>query len=66
MAWIDIAKPSSSNYTNVAKPTVFGTISSGSYMGPLGLTYSEDISGSDWVNINKPSSSSWTNIAKPT
>lgn len=65
MPWNNIPKPTGANYTNIPKPTDGGTLASGAYMGPLGLTYSEDINLTNWNNINKPSGGTWNNISKP-
>ena len=66
MPWINVNKPTGTNYTNVAKPSDGGTTQAGAYMGPLGLTYYEDSGGSTWSNIGKPTGTPYTNIAKPT
>ena len=66
MPWNNVAKPTGTPYTNVAKPSDGGTIGVGYYMGPLGLTYSEDIIITYWNNTAKPTGSSWNNVAKPT
>ena len=66
MPWTNVAKPTGTPYTNVAKPSDGGTIGVGYYMGPLGLTYSEDIIITYWNNTAKPTGSSWSNVAKPT
>ena len=65
-SWITISKPTGANYTNIAKPSDGGTLEVGAYMGPLGLTYTQEIILTDWININKPTGSSYTNVAKPT
>ena len=66
MPWTNIAKPTGTSYTNIAKPEDGGTLEVGAYMGPLGLTYSNEIILTDWINVVKPTGSSYTNIAKPT
>ena len=66
MPYINVAKPTGANYTNVAKPSDTGTIGVGYYMGPLGLTYSQQITITNWINVSKPTGSSYTNVAKPT
>lgn len=68
MAWINIAKPNSSSYTNVAKPVGnVLNIPRGYATGIIGPpTYSQAIVITAWVKVNKPSSSAWTNISKPT
>ena len=65
MPWISVSKPTGANYTNVTKPEDGGTIGVGYYMGPIGLTYSQQIILTNWINVSKPTGSSWTNVAKP-
>lgn len=65
MPWTNVNKPTGTPYTNVAKPSDGGTISPGFYMGPLGLTYSDEIIITSWQNVSKPTNTSWTNVAKP-
>ena len=62
--WTNVSKPTGTNYTNIAKPSGVATIGAGYYMGPLGLTYSDQIILTNWVNVSKPTTS-FTNIAKP-
>ena len=65
MPWINVAKPTGTPYTNVAKPSDTLPIGAGYYMGPLGLTYSKQIIITNWQNVSKPTNTSWTNVAKP-
>ena len=65
MPWNDIAKPTGTPYTNVAKPSDTNTIQAGYYMGPLGLTYNRQIIITNWLNVAKPSGALWNNVAKP-
>ena len=65
MPWITISKPTGSSYNNTAKPADGGTIGVGYYMGPIGLTYSQQIILTDWVDVARPTGSTYTNITKP-
>ena len=65
MPWTNVAKPTGSSYTNIAKPADGGTIGVGYYVGSLGLTYSNEIILTDWIKIIKPTGASYTNVAKP-
>jgi hypothetical protein len=65
MPWNNVSKPTGATYTNVPKPSDGGTIEAGFYMGPLGLTYSDEIIITYWSNTAKPTNASWSNVAKP-
>lgn len=67
MAWTNIAKPTTTAYTNVAKPVGILNIPRGYATGIIGPpTYSQAIVITGWVKVNKPSSSAWINVSKPT
>lgn len=67
MAWTNVNKPSSSSYTNIAKPVGVINMGRGYATGIIGPpTYSQAITITGWVNNAKPSLSTWTNISKPT
>lgn len=66
MAWVDIAKPATSSYTDVSKPEGAGIIGVGYAFGTLGMTYSDQIFISLWVDVAKPTTSAWVDISKPT
>lgn len=65
MPWSSVAKPTGANYTKVAKPSDTLSLGVGYYMGPLGLTYSNEIIITNWISVGKPTGASWTNVAKP-
>lgn len=66
MPWVNVNKPGANTYTNVVKPTGVATLGVGYYMGPLGLTYSDETILTNWINITKPGANTWTNVLKPT
>ena len=69
MAWVDISKPTGTNYTNVSKPGGNRVIRAGMRFGLmlLPLTVSKPmVVGGNWSNVNKPSTNNWVNINKPT
>ena len=66
MGYTNVAKPTGTPYTNLSKPVDGGTIGLGSYIGPLGLTTSEDFITTYYTNISKPTGTPYTNVSKPT
>ena len=73
MPYTNIAKPTGTSYTDVAKPTFPGsgtTIRAGMITGLLiPLTYATEHTfpgPSSYTNVSKPAGTSYTNIAKPT
>lgn len=67
MAWTNISKPSSSAYTDIAKPVGRLTHGKGYATGIIGPpTYSINIYVDKYTIVAKPVTSSWTNISKPT
>jgi len=56
MAWQNVSKPTTSNYTNVAKPTGAVTIRAGFATGVIGPpTYSREyVIETKWIKVPKP------------
>ena len=73
MTWNIVGKPSTQNWSQVAKPSESSVLLFGGNAGePIGLllalTYAGTISSttSGWSEITKPTVASWVAVAKPT
>ena len=64
MAWTNVAKPNTSNYTNV-NPLGREQYDQASVQYDDANVFYDGVNPNQWSDVSKPGAQSWTNIAKP-
>lgn len=65
MAWVNVAKPTSSTWTSL-NPQGREQYDQADITYDDADVYYDGVNPTQWTNVSKPSTSSWVSIAKPT